>query len=318
MTKKYYINAIASIAPDGKVSDNGIFNTIEPNYKDIIQNANMRRRMSRIIKMGVAGGLTCLNEQNTTSADSIITATGLGCLVDTEKFLNAVIENNEEMLNPTAFIQSTFNTIGSQIALLIGSHSYNNTFVHRGLSFESALIDSMMRINEGDKNSLVGAIDEVTPASHIIMKRLGLLNGIIAGEGANFFLLSDEKNANTYARLCDVQTHVGKIEEEKLAPIIDRFLKRNGVAKENINILMTGHNGNTEQDKLYDYIENDLFAHSAKTTFKNTCGEYMTASSYAMWKASNLLKEKSGETQYLLIYNHWNRINHSLILLASC
>lgn len=318
MTKKYYINAIASIVPDGKASENGILQAIEPDYKDIIQNANMRRRMSRIIKMGVAAGLTCLNEQNTTSVDSIITATGLGCLADTEKFLNAVIENNEEMLNPTAFIQSTFNTIGSQIALLIGCHAYNNTFVHRGLSFESALIDSIMRINEGDKNSLIGAIDEVTPASQIIMQRLGLLNNISAGEGANFFLLSDEKNANTYARLCDVQTYAGKIEEEKLATIIDRFLKRNGVARENINILMTGRNGNAEQDKLYDYVENESFPNSAKITFKATCGEYMTASSFAMGQASNLLKEKSGKTEYLLIYNHWNRINHSLILLASC
>lgn len=36
------------------------------------------------------------------------------------------------------------------------------TYVHRGLSFESALLDGMMRIWEGDENVLVGAIDEIT------------------------------------------------------------------------------------------------------------------------------------------------------------
>lgn len=51
--------------------------------------------------------------------DAIITATGLGCLADTEKFMNALMDNREQMLNPTAFIQSTFNTVGAQLALLL-------------------------------------------------------------------------------------------------------------------------------------------------------------------------------------------------------
>ena len=34
----------------------------EPDYKDIIANATLRRRMSRIVKMGVACGLECMGE----------------------------------------------------------------------------------------------------------------------------------------------------------------------------------------------------------------------------------------------------------------
>ncbi len=51
------------------------------------------------------------------------------------------------------------------------------TYVHRGLSFESALLDAMMKIEEGSENILVGAIDEMTETSYIIQQRLGLLKG---------------------------------------------------------------------------------------------------------------------------------------------
>ena len=69
----------------------------------------------------------------------IIVGTAYGCLQDTEIFLTTMIEYNEEMFTPTAFIQSTHNTIGAQIGLMLQCHNYNNAFVHSGFSFESAL-----------------------------------------------------------------------------------------------------------------------------------------------------------------------------------
>ena len=165
-----YIQRIASIHPQGnhsqennpKVNDSPdvaanrpFLQACEPDYKDIIANATLRRRMSRIVKMGVACGLECMGELSPEKIEGIITATGLGCLVDTEKFLNNLLDNEERMLNPTPFIQSTFNTIGAQIALIHQIHAYNMTYVHRGLSFESALLDAMMKIEEGSENILV-------------------------------------------------------------------------------------------------------------------------------------------------------------------
>src|SRR6478736_199948 len=93
-----------------------------------------------------------------------------------KNFLDAkMIEQNEQLLTPTAFIQSTHNTIGAQIALLLGCNGYNNAFVHRGFSFESALLDAalLIRENEAD-NILVGAIDELTDRSFEILQRFGL------------------------------------------------------------------------------------------------------------------------------------------------
>jgi hypothetical protein len=55
-----YINHIASIHAD-TASGNPLFVRQEPDYKSIITNAALRRRMSRIIKMGVACGLECIS-----------------------------------------------------------------------------------------------------------------------------------------------------------------------------------------------------------------------------------------------------------------
>ena len=239
-----YIQRIASIHPQGnhsqennpKVNDSldvaanrPFLQACEPDYKDIIANATLRRRMSRIVKMGVACGLECMGELSPEKIGGIITATGLGCLVDTEKFLNNLLDNEERMLNPTPFIQSTFNTIGAQIALIHQIHAYNMTYVHRGLSFESALLDAMMKIEEGSENILVGAMDEMTETSYIIQQRLGLLKGIEAGEGAQFFLLSREAGEHPLAEIRGLETFTGQHTTEKISSRIIRFLQRNGL-----------------------------------------------------------------------------------------
>lgn len=82
-----YIQRIASIHPpkDHSPENNHPYlQACEPDYKDIITNATLRRRMSRIVKMGVACGLECMGELSPEKIQGIITATGLGCLTDTE------------------------------------------------------------------------------------------------------------------------------------------------------------------------------------------------------------------------------------------
>lgn len=181
MTGKFYINAAAA-------------NRGEEGLRELIPDANIRRRMSRILKMGVGTAMECLRLANGARIDAIITATGLGCLADSEKFLASVIANGERMLNPTPFIQSTFNTIGGQIALLTGNRCYNMTYSHRATSFESALADALMLLSEGAaKNVLVGAADETTPTQSAIMRRMGAYrDGTRPGEGAHFFVIGAE------------------------------------------------------------------------------------------------------------------------------
>lgn len=197
-----YIRSIGNISPGAQGPGNRL-KAIEPDYAKYID-AKLIRRMSRIIKMGVAAAMDCLDaaaeaastaDEATGAAapgkrlvpDAIVTGTAYGCLEDTVTFLRRMVENKEELLTPTAFIQSTHNTVGAQIALMLQCHAYNNTFVHRGFSFESAVLDAQMLLEEGQAtNVLVGGVDEITDTSHQILERFGLFKGAMDGEGAVF------------------------------------------------------------------------------------------------------------------------------------
>lgn len=314
-----YIRHTASIHPQGNPENHPYLSACEPDYKGIITNATLRRRMSRIVKMGVACGLECIDGMTSENIQGIITATGLGCLADTEKFLNTLIENEERMLNPTPFIQSTFNTIGAQIALFRQIHAYNMTYVHRGLSFESALLDAMLKIWEGADNILVGAIDEMTDTSYAIQQRLGLLKGMQAGEGSQFFLLSREAGEHPLAEIIGIDTFAGQQTAEELKTRISCFLQRNGLKAQDIHWLMTGKSAEKETackgNAIYEELLNSsLFSSSIHLGFKHECGEYPTASAYAVWKAVKEAQQ-CDRTTNILIYNHHHSINHSLILI---
>ena len=108
--------------------------------------------MSKIIKRGIASALIALKDANVENPGAIITGTGWGCWADTEKFLLTMIEQGEEQLTPTAFMQSTHNTVSGQIAISIKCHNYNSTYAHRGVSFERSLQDGMMLCLEGNKS----------------------------------------------------------------------------------------------------------------------------------------------------------------------
>lgn len=315
MIQPVYINRSAAIHATGTTDEAPWLPAIEPDYKGIITNATLRRRMSRIVKMGVACGLECIDHLPSEEVDAIITATGLGCLADTEKFLNAILDNEEQLLNPTPFIQSTFNTIGAQIALIRQIYAYNMTYVHRGLSFESALLDGMMKIWEGNRNILVGGIDEITPVSHTIQQRLGLLRNVQAGEGAHFFLLGHQPASITVGELAGISTFTGKRTAQEAGKEIHRFLQQHQLTPAQVDWFVSGKNGNPEGDALYTELEDSLFASALCTSFKDECGEYPTASSYAVWKVISAFEENQNPCQLVLIYNHYQSINHSLILI---
>lgn len=98
----------------------------------------MLRRMAPGVKMSLHAAMQAMQEARITQLDAIITGTGLGCLQDSEKFLNAVLDQDEEYLAPTSFIQSTHNAVGAQIAIHLGCKAYNFTYV-QGLALSNRL-----------------------------------------------------------------------------------------------------------------------------------------------------------------------------------
>lgn len=176
---------------------------IVSDIKDLIPDASLRRRMSRVVRSAVATAVECTGgSAGIDELDAVITATGFGCLTDSERFLRNMIDGDEQLLNPTPFIQSTFNTVGGQIALLRRNHCYNTTYVNRSHSFEDALLDALLRLADKESETvLVGAFDEHTPTQDRIMTRMGMLRTMSLGEGAVFVLLSAEKNERSLAEV---------------------------------------------------------------------------------------------------------------------
>jgi hypothetical protein len=319
--------------------------SIEPDYKEYLNPINARR-MGRIIKMGVAAAKICLQNTDVVMPDAIITGTGLGCIEDTEKFLISILENDERLLPPTSFIQSTHNTVSAQIALDLKCNNYNFTYVHRALSFETALLDALMMFAEKEaSNILLGAADENTTNSLTILSRLGLLKrkalkntslfssnskGSIAGEGAAFFLLSNTWQNGDLAKIKSVYTYFDPNESFLIKTGILEFLANQDLTTKDIDLVIYGYNGDSEFDIVYDKVQNSILKNIPAAWYKHLCGEYFTASSFAMWLAAKIIstqtvpdvvmkdKNAPGEIKNILIYNQFRNTEHSFILLSKC
>lgn len=178
------------------ISGTSYVSTDEPDYKEVITDANSRRRMGRLLKMAVWCGLKSLDGVPSERVAGIITSTGAGFMKDTISFGSSIFDREETLLNPSPFMQSTFNTASGYIALIRKIHAYNTTYVQRADGFAASLVDAAMLLDDaGEGNvALVGAFDEVTPEVDVIRQRLGLYrvgDGFLPlGEGAAAFLLS--------------------------------------------------------------------------------------------------------------------------------
>lgn len=317
----------------------------EPEYKDIID-VKMIRRMSRIIRMGVAAAFECLAEADVKQPGAIVTGTAYGCLEDTGVFLTRMVEFKEELLTPTAFIQSTHNTIGAQIGLMLACNNYNNAFVHRGFSFESALMDARLLLDEQEASDvLVGAIDEITDISHAILQRMGLYKtghgsnldifssgtkGTIAGEGAAFFLVSNEHAAGDYAKLDAFTTFYKPNSYDEIEKRITDFIQGNSLQFSDIDLVITGKNGDQSHDQVYERLHESVFRGIGTVNYKQLCGEYPTSTGFACWLAACILRDAAvpaiivpaennpGNPRRILVYNHYLGIHHSLFLLSAC
>lgn len=300
------------------------------------------RRMGRLIKFGTAAGMLTLKDAGVETPGAISTGTGYGLMDVSQKFLHNVIDSNETTVSPTSFIQSTHNTVSSNIALMSGCHAHNNTFAHRGFSFESSLLDAFLLSKEGYDNILIGAYDEVSDHSYRSMKRLGLLReepctntelftaeqkGTIAGEAAAFFLLTKEKTENSYGAIVDCKTFSTPGNAEELNATTLAFLAANHMQPDAVDVIISGHCGDKELDTLNDSLINSLFQQQSVLVYKHLCGEYMTSSAFAAWIAARMMKlntipdtlmkvNRQRQPGNILLYNS-HRGNHSLMLFKN-
>ena len=133
------------------------------------------RRLGKIMKGSLLASLEALAQAGIEKPDAIITGTTYGCLENSERLLEQLKEEGEVMLKPTYFMQSTHNTIGSNIAIKTHCHGYNATYTQGMQSLKWAMRDAELLLQSGKvKTVLVGCHDESTPLFNSLLKRIGL------------------------------------------------------------------------------------------------------------------------------------------------
>lgn len=353
--KKTYINGLGCISAQetfdtiflekAEIDENNTILALKtPVYKDFISPVAIRR-MAKGVKNGIVASAMAMKEANVSTVDAIITGTGMGCIEDSEKFLKAIIDNKEEFLTPTSFIQSTHNTVGAQIALGLQCKAYNLTYVNASVSFESALLDAKMKIGEEESNTiLVGGIDENADYTSSLFRLAGFIKkeneepykvlnsktkGAIYGEGATFFVLENEKKSTTYAEILDVEIlnklDVNEVESKSIA-----FLQANGLQVSDIDAIVLGFNGDVEFDAYYKNLVVNSFKNTPQVYYKQLSGEYNTASAFGLWVGAKIIKTqevpeiisvnnlKKPAYKTILLYNQDKGIDHSFTLISKC
>lgn len=300
---------------------------IEADYKQFVSPI-AARRMGLLLKRAIATAVKALEQSEVTDPDAIICGTGLGCIENTEKFLNDMIENGEICLQPTSFINSTHNTMASQIATHLKCNGYNNTYAHLGISFESALMDAVMMFDLGlISNVVVGAYDEMTPTYYKLFEKVKYWDAPL-GECSVSFVIGKDYKDGSLCRLLDIDICYSMDISFVYMRLLS-FLERNKIRPMDIKIVVSGRNGDSRFDGGYNDLLGQLCLDGvAECHYKHIFGESFTAGSYGMLLGIEIIqqqkvpepfafgKKRAAEYDTVLCINSFKSKDWSFILLS--
>lgn len=343
-----YIHQTYCISPQQNPLQNDINLITEPVDKKLLANEpvydkippGILRRMGKAIRMGVGTALPLIAE--TKNIDGIIIGSANAGMDECVKFLNQIVDYEEGQLTPGNFVQSTGNVIAGQLGMISRNKGYNITHVHLGLSFENALIDAFMQLNANPLHTyLLGGVDEISSFHYNIEALTGAFKaeelsnkqlyevdspGCITGEGAAMFAVNAVKDS-ALAKINAVNAlHSDDIDLVKQQ--LQLFLKKNLEAGQEIDLLISGENGDNRTLPFYTAAESLLNTDVGVIRYKHLCGEYATASAIGLWYACEILKTQqipeqmikrnSSKRTYgnILMYNNFKGYQHSFMLIS--
>lgn len=327
MANRCFVNSLAQVSCQKPLSDEWFDSPClykedyvraqEPDTKGLIVPSEARR-MSKILKRTVSTAITALNNSAINHPDAIITGTGMGCMENSEKFLIDLSRFGENCLKPTLFMQSTHNTISSLIAIILKCHGYNNTYSHKGISFESSLFDAWIQMKSGMiRNALIGAHDEVTPFMDLVLERTHPEYSFVSEASVSAILTNN--SSNNICEVVDVRLfHRPEIEE--IVSLLDNHLD---------NVLLLGVNGNGLNDGPYEELLKELSYTPHTLQYKNIFGENFSASALGFYVGAKILEkqmipeflswrieqEYTGNLEYITILNQSDNTTWSLVRL---
>ena len=288
---------------------------VNPAFREYIA-PNEARRMGNIMKRAIVTSLKVLKETGINHPDAIITGTSIGSLNYTEKFLDDLVENGEESLSPTYFTQTTHNTVSSTISIFTATHSYNTTYSHGGISFELALKDAWMQLNLGQiSNALVGGHDEMVESYYELLRKTGYVGveGMVpCGECAMSMMLNKQVSPDNLCELAGVSIFRMK-SVQNIRKQLEALAEKANIKVETIQMVMTGVNGNPENDRLYQPVLDELFPQAEHLQYKQLFGENYTVSALGLYAAAHLMKKQG--MPVMLFVNCTTNGDCALILL---
>ena len=272
--------------------------SLDPNFRDWL-NPLESRRMGKILKRALVTAQKVMHDSGVQQPDAVITGTGLGCIENTELFLDQLCREGEEMLKPTYFMQSTHNTISSLISIHDHLHGYNTTYSHKSVSFDSAFLDAYTQLLLGDiHTALVTGNDEMTPTYFSILQRAGYVGQpgqVAAGEASVAMMLTTDPTD----ALCEV--------EEVRMSVKDIQLPSSPV-----DLLVLGTNGVPQNDSLYQKVAQQL-PEVETFEYKRLFGESYTVSGIGVYAAAHLIGK--GRANRILFVNHSDNLDVTYITL---
>jgi hypothetical protein len=149
-------------------------------------------RKARLPGLASAMAELTLKGRRFPSEGSILFGTALGCLTETEAFVENLILHDETAPMPRAFSSSVHNTIASRLAIALNARGENVTFVHAEVSLMQAFSAAgLLRRREERAMLLAGAADEGT--RYVSKAKTACREGPEEkpGEGGAIFLCGD-------------------------------------------------------------------------------------------------------------------------------
>ena len=300
-----FVAGAACISPQPSFGDEGLaalravagvdtLHAVEPNYREFFPPAQLRR-FSRIGRMAVAAARRAVESTGQPGVDAVITGTGLGCFAESEKFLDAIRDRGEDLLNPSVFIQTTHHAASTQIAFALDCRGYHSNYCHRAFSFESALLDASLLVAGGAaRRVLVGGMDELVPSYAGYLRIAGLLEpppaaaGPVLGEGAACFVLAGERGGGDLARFLGTGFTYAPGGGAALERELSRFFAAH-LSGGLPDLVLLG--GMPVPGGALERLGRGLLAPAPRAVFTRLCGEFHTASAFGFWLAARILHE---------------------------
>ena len=118
--------------------------------------------------------------------------------------------------------------------------------------------------------------------------------------------------------------------EDELTAALHDFLRLNAMSVTDIDVVINGASGDVMHDRNINRVSDKIFSQVVQLKFKHLCGEYCTASSFAVWMGAFVLKKQEIPSvaranqapvpvsiKTVLIMNQYMARNYTFILLSA-